>query len=170
GLGYTFEIDVNEVIVDKSLSIHKGALAPLGRYKESWVFEVLKAVAKKYDFTLKTPIEKIPDEHLNILLFGDEEPIPLTVQYGSYGARNYKVMYSGLFNFLEDHTGHHNLDKGNVDDYRRKIRCPTCKGARLKKESLFFRDRKSTRLNSSHVSISYAVFCLKKKIKVTSLY
>src|SRR5207249_11471685 len=26
-----------------------------------------------------------------------------------------------------------------------------------------FRDRKSTRLNSSHVSISYAVFCLKKK-------
>src|SRR5699024_12861149 len=28
-------------------------------------------------------------------------------------------------------------------------------------------DRKSTRLNSSHVSISYAVFCLKKKIKKT---
>src|SRR5699024_11816497 len=28
-------------------------------------------------------------------------------------------------------------------------------------------DRKSTRLNSSHVSISYAVFCLKKKITVT---
>lgn len=139
GLGYTFEIDVNEVIVDKSLSIHKGALAPLGRYKESWIFEVLKAVAKKYEFTLKTPIEKIPDEHLKTLLFGDEEPIPLTVQYGSYGARNYKVMYSGLFNFLEDHTGHHNLDKGNVDDYRRKIQCPSCKGARLKKESLFFR-------------------------------
>src|SRR5437868_11446406 len=29
-------------------------------------------------------------------------------------------------------------------------------------------DRKSTRLNSSHVSISYAVFCLKKKKKVES--
>src|SRR5438067_9896073 len=28
-----------------------------------------------------------------------------------------------------------------------------------------FKDRKSTRLNSSHVSISYAVFCLKKKKK-----
>src|SRR5699024_11460106 len=28
------------------------------------------------------------------------------------------------------------------------------------------RDRKSTRLNSSHVSISYAVFCLKKKKKI----
>src|SRR5437868_7519394 len=31
------------------------------------------------------------------------------------------------------------------------------------------KDRKSTRLNSSHVSISYAVFCLKKKIDWTSL-
>src|SRR5699024_12515962 len=30
--------------------------------------------------------------------------------------------------------------------------------------ALFFVDRKSTRLNSSHVSISYAVFCLKKKM------
>src|SRR5699024_11610591 len=30
------------------------------------------------------------------------------------------------------------------------------------------RDRKSTRLNSSHVSISYAVFCLKKKTQQTS--
>src|SRR5712692_8723713 len=31
-------------------------------------------------------------------------------------------------------------------------------------------DRKSTRLNSSHSSISYAVFCLKKKKKIISLY
>src|SRR5690242_21154917 len=30
-----------------------------------------------------------------------------------------------------------------------------------------FRDRKSTRLNSSHMSISYAVFCLKKKTQTT---
>src|SRR5207249_5744981 len=33
----------------------------------------------------------------------------------------------------------------------------------LRPEVKFIRDRKSTRLNSSHVSISYAVFCLKKK-------
>src|SRR5437868_9913520 len=35
-------------------------------------------------------------------------------------------------------------------------------------ESISFIDRKSTRLNSSHVSISYAVFCLKKKRKYTN--
>src|SRR5207249_12184035 len=38
-------------------------------------------------------------------------------------------------------------------------------GFRIHINSLVPRDRKSTRLNSSHVSISYAVFCLKKKIK-----
>src|SRR5256885_12864424 len=31
------------------------------------------------------------------------------------------------------------------------------------REQLFYLDRKSTRLNSSHLVISYAVFCLKKK-------
>src|SRR5690606_38111317 len=35
----------------------------------------------------------------------------------------------------------------------------------LKSEPTKYRDRKSTRLNSSHVKISYAVFCLKKKKK-----
>src|SRR5699024_11326160 len=34
----------------------------------------------------------------------------------------------------------------------------------------FVQDRKSTRLNSSHVSISYAVFCLKKKINKNTYY
>src|SRR5258707_5411115 len=33
---------------------------------------------------------------------------------------------------------------------------------------IYFRDRKSTRLNSSHANISYAVFCLKKKKETSS--
>src|SRR3712207_8603605 len=36
-------------------------------------------------------------------------------------------------------------------------------------EQIFAQDRKSTRLNSSHANISYAVFCLKKKQLLTSL-
>src|SRR5690349_23330162 len=41
-------------------------------------------------------------------------------------------------------------------------------GKRGPKRSSFGPDRKSTRLNSSHVEISYAVFCLKKKKKKTN--
>src|SRR5699024_11760951 len=74
-----------------------------------------------------------------------------------------------------------------LENYMAQKACPTCDGYRLNEEALsvkingqhigevtensiteakaFFEslDRKSTRLNSSHVSISYAVFCLKKK-------
>src|SRR5687768_18054553 len=38
-------------------------------------------------------------------------------------------------------------------------------GLRIEKRKIRGQDRKSTRLNSSHGYISYAVFCLKKKIK-----
>src|SRR5437868_10635416 len=38
-----------------------------------------------------------------------------------------------------------------------------------KAAGVMIEDRKSTRLNSSHVSISYAVFCLKKKKKIQTL-
>src|SRR5438067_12348944 len=42
-----------------------------------------------------------------------------------------------------------------------------CQEIALRENTLLTtQDRKSTRLNSSHVSISYAVFCLKKKKKV----
>src|SRR5436309_6020415 len=46
----------------------------------------------------------------------------------------------------------------------RPIPCPPPRAASLSpRRSSSCRDRKSTRLNSSHVKISYAVFCLKKK-------
>src|SRR5205814_5481914 len=38
-----------------------------------------------------------------------------------------------------------------------------CRGRTLEPDAYVLRDRKSTRLNSSHLGISYAVFCLKKK-------
>src|SRR5690242_20989970 len=45
---------------------------------------------------------------------------------------------------------------------RRRVECRQAQRQRIKTPSTG-QDRKSTRLNSSHMSISYAVFCLKKK-------
>src|SRR5690625_5826443 len=39
----------------------------------------------------------------------------------------------------------------------------------LEKKRVVILDRKSTRLNSSHVAISYAVFCLKKKTEINMM-
>jgi len=139
GLGYIFEIDKNIVIPDRKLSIQKGAIVPLGSAKESWNFAVLKAVANKLDFSLSTPIEKLTEEQIDSILFGAEEPIPLTVSYGSYGAREYKITFSGIFKMLEEMNGKQSEDAPILEDFRTQVCCPTCQGARLRKESLHFK-------------------------------
>ncbi len=139
GLGYIFEIDKNIVIPDRKISIQKGAIAPLGPVRESWNFAVLKAVASKFDFSLTAPIEKLNEELIDTLLFGSEEPIPLTVSYGSYGAREYRINFSGILKMLEEMSGKQNDDVPALEDFRTKVCCPSCQGARLKQESLHFR-------------------------------
>lgn len=140
GLGYIFEIDKNAVIPDKKLSIQKGGLAPLGPTRENWTFEVLKAVSKKLDFAVTTPLEKLSDEQIDQLLFGNkEEPIVVTVSYGSYGSREYRVEFEGIFKMLEEFSGKSSDEAPSLDDFRTKVTCPACEGARLKKESLHFK-------------------------------
>jgi len=140
GLGYIFEIDKNAVIPDKKLSIQKGGLAPMGPTRENWTSEVLKAVAKKLDFTITTPLEKLTEEQIDQLLFGNkEEPIVVTVSYGSYGTREYRVEFEGIFKMLEEFSGKSSDEAPSLDDFRTKVTCPTCAGARLKKESLHFK-------------------------------
>src|SRR5262245_64622320 len=61
-----------------------------------------------------------------------------------------------------DHDRHGAV--GGVDDVPRHA-LSSDPGAHAVRAALTGVDRKSTRLNSSHLGISYAVFCLKKKIK-----
>src|SRR3712207_7575800 len=57
--------------------------------------------------------------------------------------------------------------RSRVDEQlgRRQVRLRQLLGAEVQQEEPAGQDRKSTRLNSSHANISYAVFCLKKKKK-----
>ncbi len=139
GLGYVYEIDRHAVIPDPKLSIMKGGLAPLGEYRDTWNFQVLKAVAKKFDFSLSLPIEKFTEEQLNVLLNGSEEPITVPVTYSSWNTKDYKISFDGLFKMLEDQYERSGLNGQSLDDYRAKRVCPSCQGTRLKKESLHFK-------------------------------
>src|SRR5690606_21634221 len=68
----------------------------------------------------------------------------LTISYGSYGAREYKVQFSGIFKMLEELNGKTSDDAPVLDDFRAKVTCPSCRGARLKEESLHFKiDKKN---------------------------
>ena len=155
GLGYVFEIDKNIVIPDKKLSIQKGAIVPLGTLKESWNSAIIKTFAKKFEISLTNPVEKLTDEQIDLLLFGAEEPVTLTVSYGSYGAREYKVSFSGIFRMLEEQNGKFSDDAPALDEFRTQVTCPTCHGDKLRKESLHFRiaDKNIAELAAMDISV-----------------
>ncbi len=138
GLGYVFDIDVESVIPNRKLSILNGALAPLGEYRENWIFQVIKALSKKYSFSLSQPIEKLSEEALNILLHGTDELVTVPVAYNKWNVENYQIEFDGIIKLLEEQ----NEKKGETMDlegYRITKTCPVCEGARLKKESLHFK-------------------------------
>lgn len=140
GLGYIFVIDKESVMPNPKLSILNGGLAPLGEYREVWVFQVLKALAKKYNFSLSTPLEKLGEENINILLNGTHELLSVAVEYNKWNVQNYQITFDGIIKLLEEQ--HERKGEGAVDDmesFRKLKTCPVCNGARLKKESLNFK-------------------------------
>jgi len=140
GLGYIFEVDEASVIPNAKLSIMNGGLAPLGEYRETWIFQVLKALGKKYEFALSTPIEKIPRETLEIILNGSHELITVPVEYNKWNVTNYQISFDGIIKMLEEQQEKRGEDAlGDMDSFRVLKTCPVCDGARLKKESLHFK-------------------------------
>src|SRR6195952_652825 len=140
GLGYIFEVDENSVIPNPKLSILNGGLAPLGEYRETWIFQVLKALAKKYEFALSTPIEKLPREILDIILNGSPEMITVAVEYNKWNVQSYQISFDGIIRMLEEQQERRTEESmDDMENYRVLKTCPLCEGARLKKESLHFK-------------------------------
>ena len=137
GLGYIFEVDQHSVIPNVKLSIMQGGLAPLGEYRETWVFQILKALSKKYNFSMSAPIEKIPAEIVEIILNGSTDIITVPVEYNKWNVQNYQISFDGIIKMLEEQTERRGDAVGeDLENYRVLKTCPVCHGARLKKESL----------------------------------
>jgi excinuclease ABC subunit A len=138
GLGQIEEITEESVVPDKTLSISRGGILPLGEYRDIWIFKKVEAILKRYKLALTTPINKIPKEVLNILLYGDE--MPVGVPSVKYPGTEWNTKFEGIVNFLEKQR-----DEGSeamkrwVEEYTIVKTCPECNGARLKKESLHFK-------------------------------
>ncbi|TCD03595.1 excinuclease ABC subunit UvrA [Pedobacter psychroterrae] len=140
GLGYIFVIDRESVMPNPKLSILNGGLAPLGEYRDIWMFQVLKALAKKYNFSLSTPLEKLTEENITIILNGTHELLSVAVEYNKWNVQNYQITFDGIIKLLEEQQ--ERKSEGISDDmesFRKLKTCPVCNGARLKKESLHFK-------------------------------
>lgn len=139
GLGYVFNVDRKAVIPNPKLSIMKGGLAPLGDYRDTWNFQVIKAVAKKFGFSLSTPIEDLTTEQVNILMDGSTETLSMPMSSGGWSTKEYQFTFDGLFRMLEDQQERMGHNNGQLDEFRAQETCPACQGGRLKTESLHFR-------------------------------
>ena len=140
GLGYIFVVDRESVMPNPKLSIMNGGLAPMGEYRDIWMFQVLKALAKKYSFSLSTPIEKLSEDIIHLLLNGSPDLLSVAVEYNKWNVQNYQVTFDGIIKLLEEQQ--ERKGEGPADDmdsFRKLKTCPVCNGARLKKESLHFK-------------------------------
>ncbi|HEX9649422.1 MAG TPA: excinuclease ABC subunit UvrA [Cyclobacteriaceae bacterium] len=138
GLGAVEEITRESVIPDSNLSISRGAILPLGVYRDIWIFKKIDAILKRYKFNLTTPVKNIQDEVVDILLYGDK--VPVAVPSVKYPGTEWNTKFEGIINFLvkQKDTGTEAIQKW-INEFTISKTCPECEGARLKKESLCFK-------------------------------
>lgn len=168
GLGTINEVDIHKIIPDPSLSIKNGGILPLGPYRNTLIFWQLEAIASKYNFTLDTPIGKIPKEAIHTILHGSEESFKLVnTPLGS--SSNYFLSFEGIVNYVNNLQGDNGNRRNHKSGYQfiKKTICPECSGQRLRKESLFFRigNKNIAELAAMDVGDLYAWFSgLEKKL------
>ena len=117
GLGMIVDVNMDTVIPDRSVSIADGGVVPLGKIRETKKFDIIRSIARKYNFSLYDPIEELPEEMVDLVVFGSDELFRV-----GEGSSSEMVAYSGVV--------------GDIND---KIVCPVCGGTRLNEDTTYFK-------------------------------
>lgn len=138
GLGYVNIVDREKIIPNPSLSIHEGAIVPLGKYRNAMVFWQIDAICKKYGYTIKTPVSNLPEEAMGEILNGTSER--LVIENDTMATYNYFQTYDGLVKYIEMQQADEasaSAKKWSEGFFSRGV-CPECNGDRLNREALHF--------------------------------
>ena len=117
GLGIIVDVNIDTIIPDRSVSVADGGIVPLGKIRETKKFDIIRSIARKYNFSLYDPIEDLPEEIVSLLVFGSDELFRV-----GEGSSSEMVAFPGI-----------------VGDINEKITCPVCNGSRLNKETTYFK-------------------------------
>ena len=117
GLGIIVDVNMDTIIPDRSVSIAEGGIVPLGKIRETKKFDVIRSIARKYNFSLYDPIEDLPDEVISLIVFGSDELFRV-----GEGTSSEMVSFAGI-----------------VGDINEKIVCPVCGGTRLNQDTTYFK-------------------------------
>lgn len=146
GLGNVYQIDMAAVIPDKNKSIAEGGIAPLGLLRDNFIFNQVKALAKKHKLSIEQPIHKLPDTFIHTLLYGASDVgVDLTFaeweEEETTSQNTYNTSFEGIVNMVV--RWFKNTESEHIKQWAEKfmhlLTCPQCNGSRLKKESLWFK-------------------------------
>lgn len=155
GLGYISVIDREKVVPNPKLSIRDGGLAPLGKYRNALIFWEIEALLLKYDCTLKTPIEEIPDEAMDDIFNGTTERlhIPGSIMHTT---DDHYVDFDGLVKYIRQMADAEMTAAAQkwAEQFSREAVCPSCHGQRLNQEALSYRIDGKNISELSHMDIS----------------
>ena len=140
GLGYINEIDLTKVIPNRKQSIHEGGIVPLGKYKNQMIFWQIDAILHKYECNLKTPIDDIPEEALNEILYGSLESVRIDKEL-VHTSSDYFVDFDGVVKYLRSVMENDDSTGGQkwADQFLAECQCPECHGQRLHQEALSYK-------------------------------
>jgi len=117
GLGTIVDVNIDSIIPDRTKSVADGAIVPLGKVRESRKFDIVRAIARKYNFSLYDPIDALPDEVVSLLVYGSED----------------------LFRVGEGNLSEMESWGGVIENIEDTVVCPVCGGTRLNQDALCFR-------------------------------
>ena len=140
GLGVFLKIDENKIIPDRNKSIKDGGIKGGGWAMEGSTIAAMyfDALARRYKFSLSTPIRDLPDDVVDKILYGTGDESLTLHRRSVYGSGTYEHPFEGVINNLDRRYREtsSNWIKDEIRTYMAEIPCDDCKGDRLSRESL----------------------------------
>jgi excinuclease ABC subunit A len=156
GLGIRTEFDPDLIIPDRSCSILDGAIVPWSGHFATFRSSMLRDVGKKFGFDLATPISKMTEEQLDVILYGTEQSIHYKYQSKYSDSRwEYKGKFEGVIPNLERTFRETESDSKREDlmQFMRERPCELCGGRRLREEALSVKIQSSSIMDVCDMSI-----------------
>ena len=140
GLGFVSLIDRDLIIPDRSLSIHDGAIVPLGKYRNAMIFWQIAAILEKHGYTMNDPVSSLSDEALDEIFSGSIERLRIPADV-TKTSNDYYCTYEGLVKYIRSTQENDQSQTAQkwVGQFSRDCTCPVCKGQRLNQQALSYR-------------------------------
>lgn len=144
GLGNVYGVDLEAVVPDWNVSINDGGIAPLGEQRDAHIFRQVEQLAKAKKFKLNVPVKELPKPIMNLLLYGNEAgSIEEILDFENIPEGDwYSGPFEGVVPMLKRWFGSSGMSDSVrewSEQYMQLKTCPTCNGARLKRDSLWFK-------------------------------